>query len=254
MLSDLVVGVSNNPGPSNIDRCLNIIEKQTYKNYRVCIVDDASTKDIIETHSIINDYCQRNNWEFVKRDVNIGPLGARIDAINKLNPDNEDIIVSVDGDDELYDTHVIEKLNNIYQDDTMITFGNFVNIVNGKMGKSRINCRKHNFSKLIRTNGFRKYRWIFTHLKTFKYKLYKEINHDDLKHNGEYLKSATDVALMIPMLEMVGSKFKCVTNILYKYNRDHPESHNVIFSEKNNKQRKNHKYIKQLPRYEPKFA
>mgnify|MGYP005656097323 CR=1 FL=1 len=89
-------------------------------------------------------------------------------------------------------------------------------------------CKKHKFNKIIRNNSFRSSKWVYTHLKTFKYKVYKKINHDDLKRDGEYLKSATDLALMYPMLEMSNGRFKCVQNVFYKYNRDHPESNNKI--------------------------
>jgi len=250
-----VIVTTYNPGKSYIDNCLKSIEKQTYKNYSVCIVDDASTKNVDECHAVIRSYCDRNGWEFIVRGENIGPLGARIDAIDKLcsgEASGEDIIVSVDGDDELNDRYVFEKLNMIYQDDTLITFGNFVNNINNVLGKPNINCRRHNFNKLIRTNGYRRYRWIFTHLKTFKYKLYRGIHHDDLKRNGRYLKSATDIALMIPMLEMAGGKFKCVQNVMYKYNRTHSESHNVD-SVKLRNQKDNSRYVKRLPPYEKRF-
>ena len=225
-----VIVTTYNPGAKYIDRCLNLIEKQTYRNFDVCIVDDASSKDLEETYEIIEDYCKRNNWKFIKRTENIGPLGGRIDAINGLNPNDEDIIVSIDGDDELNNEYVFNNINKIYQDDTLITFGNYVNkdIYTGKLSKPRVNCKKHNFNKIIRNNSFRSSKWVYTHLKTFKYKVYKKINHDDLKRDGEYLKSATDLALMYPMLEMSNGKFKCVQNVLYKYNRDHPESNNKI--------------------------
>lgn len=247
-----VIITTFNPGVDYLYKCLSSVDNQTYKNFDLCIVDDASTQNIEELHKIINSYCSKNNWKFYKRTENIGPLGARIDAINQLNPQNEDIIVSVDGDDELNDNNVLSKLNKIYQDDTLITFGNYVNSTNNKLSKPRIKCRKHDFKKIITNNSFRKYKWIFTHLKTFKYKLYKEINHDDLKMNGKYLKSATDVALMYPMLEMCSGKFKCVQNVMYKYNRTHPESHNID-SVKLKKQKKNAKYIRHLKPYENKF-
>ena len=80
--------------------------------------------------------------------------------------------------------------------------------------------------------------WIYTHLKTFKYKLFKLTDDEDFKKNGRYLKSATDLAIMYPMLEMSG-KFKCVQNVLYKYNKAHPESHNDKNSTKHKTQTKN---------------
>ena len=41
-----VIVTTYNPGAKYIDRCLNLIEKQTYRNFDVCIVDDASSKDL----------------------------------------------------------------------------------------------------------------------------------------------------------------------------------------------------------------
>lgn len=245
-----IIVTTYNPGVKYIDKCLSLIEKQTYKNFDVCIVDDASSREVEETYEVIEDYCKRNNWKFIKREENIGPLGGRIDAINGLNPDDEDIIVSIDGDDELNNEYVFEKLNKIYQDDTLITFGNYVNkdIYTGKLSKPRINCKKHNFNKLIKNNSFRHSKWIYTHLKTFKYKIYKKINHDDLKRDGKYIKSATDLALMYPMLEMSDGRFKCVQNVLYKYNRDHPESNNKVKT-KLSKQSENALWVRKQKKY-----
>ena len=249
-----VIVTTYNPGPSYIDKCLKMIENQTYKNFDVCILDDASTIDKEDLYFVIDDYCKRNNWKFVKRTENIGPLYGRIQAIEELNPRDEDIIVSIDGDDELSNELVFDKLNSAYQDDNLITFGNFVNrdIKTGKLGKPRINCKKANFKKLIKNNSYRSNRWIYTHLKTFKYKVFKKIKHDDLKKDGKYLTSATDLALMYPMLEMSNGRFKCIQNVLYKYNRDHPESNNKVRN-KLSKQSKNALFVRKLNKYPPIF-
>jgi glycosyltransferase involved in cell wall biosynthesis len=251
-----IIVTTYNPGPKFIERCLKSIINQSYINYSVCIVDDASTKDVKEVHDIINEYCNKYNWKFVKRTTNIGPLGGRIDAINALNPNEDDIIVSIDGDDELNNEYVFKKINQVYQDDKiLLTFGNYVNrdIHTGKLSKPKINCRRHNFKKMIKNNSFRDNKWLYTHLKTFKYKLYKKINHEDLKRDGEYLKSATDFALMFPMIEMSGGNFKCISNVLYKYNREHVESHNTIGGKKHNEQTRNANYVRSLKKYDPIF-
>ena len=82
--------------------------------------------------------------------------------------------------------------------------------------------------------------------------MYKRLNHNDLKRDGKYLKSATDMALMYPMLEMSSGKFKCIPEILYKYNQTHPKSHNVN-SSKLSTQTLNAKYVKSLPIYKPEY-
>lgn len=246
-----VIVTTYNPGLDYLTKCLDSILNQTYKNYSLCIVNDASNINIEELKDLIKNYCEKHNWEYVNRDVNIGPLGSRIDAINKLNPEDENIIVSIDGDDELSNKYVFENLNKVYQDDTLITFGNYVNVNENGLSKPKIKCKKHNFKKIIRENSFRNYRWIFTHLKTFKFKLYKHINHDNLKKDNQYLKSATDLALMYPMLEMANNRFKCIENVLYKYNRFHPESNNIS-KQKLKLQKDNAKYVKSLMKYERK--
>ena len=84
---------------------------------------------------------------------------------------------------------------------------------------------KRDFKKMLQTNTVRKNWYGFTHLKTFKYKLFKNIKKSDLMRNGKYLKSATDVATMVPIFEMAGGKFKCFNEPLYIYTKDHPNSH-----------------------------
>lgn len=248
-----VIVTTYNPGAKFIERCLKSIEKQTFKNYDVCILDDSSTKEVIETHNIILKYCKKHNWKYIFRKSNIGPLGARIECIDKLKPNNEDIVVSIDGDDMLNNDNVFAYIDNVYKDNTMMTFGNYVDInMKGEIvGKPKLNCIKYNFDEITKNNSFRDI-WIFTHLKTFKYKLYKKINHNDLKLNGKYFTSSTDRALMYPMIEMCGGKFKCIDKVLYNYTREHPESNNIV-SNKFTEQSKNAEYIKNMPKYKKLF-
>ena len=62
-----IIVTTYNPGIEYIDKCLKSIEKQTYKNYEVCIIDDASHKNVTELHKLIYKYCNRNNWIFYIR-------------------------------------------------------------------------------------------------------------------------------------------------------------------------------------------
>ena len=45
-----------NPGAKLLDRCLRSIVNQTNKNYDVCIIDDASTKESHELKKIVLQY------------------------------------------------------------------------------------------------------------------------------------------------------------------------------------------------------
>ena len=186
-----IVVTSYNPTPDYLIKCLKSIENQTYKYFNLCILDDNSDdKYSNEYKNIITSYSDKYNWKYIFNKKNEGPLVARSQCINLLKPDDEDIIVLIDGDDELYNENVLENLNNYYQGDTLITFGNFYNKIDDEIIPiPRYNCFKNNkkFKKIIKNNSFRK-RWIYSHLKTFKFKLYKNINDKDLRDsNNEYI-------------------------------------------------------------------
>lgn len=271
-----------NPGILNLQKCLKSIENQTYKNYDVCIIEDASTKESTEIRNLIKTYVgeqisttrvstdssqekstisskssskvykQNKNWEYIFNDINGGAMNSYVIGINKLKPNDEDIIIIIDGDDELYDNSVFEKINNIYKkNDINLTFGNYIVRSNDKFYKSKhIVCDKYDWVDIVKNNKFREMEYIFSHLKTFKYKLFKNIKPEDLKRNGKYISSSNDLTIMIPMMEMSGSKFKCISDLLYIYNKDNPESH-ANDEGKRKIQKSNQMYIKSLPKYTP---
>ena len=60
-------------------------------------------------------------------------------------------------------------------------------------------------------------------MRSFKYKLWKQINLDDLKDaHGNFYEMAWDLAFMFPMLEMSGDRWKYVKEVLYCYNLTNP--------------------------------
>mgnify|MGYP006074466191 CR=1 FL=1 len=225
-----------NPKPEYLMKCLKSIESQTFKFFNLCIIDDKSDDEYIEDYrEILGVYCKKNSWKKILAPENKGPLVSRMKCIKALYPSDDDIIVSIDGDDELYNSNVFETINDHYQDDTMLTFGNYVNRINGELiDIPKYNCKKREqtFKIMKKKNKFRT-KWIFSHLKTFKFKLYKNIKDKDLRDtNNNYYKSATDLAIMYPMLEMCGGKFKCINDPLYIYNKSHPESNHNQHSKK----------------------
>lgn len=242
-----LVVTTYNPG-NYLQECLESIAMQQYKNYDVCIVEDKSTENVDMIHNTIKYFCNKYDWKYIIHTENTGPLKSRIDAIDKLDCKDNDIIVLIDGDDKLSCKNVLDILNKYYQEDIYATFGSFMSRYGNKIGKQLniFKCNK-NFSKIAKDRLIRQ-NFYYSHLKTFKYYLYKHIDHEkSFKRNGEYYRAATDIALMFPILELAGTKFKCVPEILYHYTQDHPESfHNVG---KRQQQRLNYQYMKQLEKY-----
>lgn len=219
------------------------IEAQTYKSYDVCVIDDCST--VKGQRELILDYCQRNNWKYIFHQKNLGALAGIVEGIHSFNCQDDDVIVMVDGDDWLYNDKVLEKLAKIYtEEDVYLTWGSFESYPTGYVET----CAAHPIDDDIIVNKrYREITDIFCHLKTYKYRLFREIKDEDLRdENHEYFRLSWDKALMYPMLEMAGHKIRFVPDILYVYNIDNPLNDFKLAREE---QIAVSNYIRDLPMY-----
>lgn len=199
-----------------IKKCIESILFQNYSNYKLVVMDDCSTDN---TYNNINNIQDTNNYNFVvcKNHYRVGSALANIvKGIELFSHNPEDVIVTVDGDDFLYNNTVLTYLNGVYQDENIyMTYGQFIPL-SGSYGKF---CRP-----IADTRKYRKAEWCASHLRTFKNKLWYRINDADLRDkNGEYFKVTGDAAYLYPLLEMCGAKHhKFVDEILYVYNDINP--------------------------------
>ena len=90
-----------------IEKCLNSIEEQTYKNYEVIFVDDVSTDNSVE---IAKSFESKMNIKVIELKQKRLNGGARNEAYLHLS-DDVDYVWYVDSDDWLYDENVLTKIN-----------------------------------------------------------------------------------------------------------------------------------------------
>ncbi|HEY9838671.1 MAG TPA: hypothetical protein V6D27_17445, partial [Vampirovibrionales bacterium] len=65
--------------------------------------------------------------------------------------------------------------------------------------------------------------WMTSHLRTFKYLLWRNIKLEDLQdENGNFYRMAGDLATMFPMLEMAAERSRFIPETLLIYNRSNP--------------------------------
>jgi len=205
-----------------IRKTLNSIVCQNYTNYDVCIVDDKSTEK--NQVNIIKEYCEKynsdkNTWKYILNNKRKGALFNIVNAIRNSDCNDEDVIITLDGDDWLYDENVLNKVAKAYEGDILLTYGQYMSYPSNTVG----HCKPYD-KKVIQARSFRRDEWRMSHLRTFKYKLFSNIKEKDFidSRKKRYFEMAWDLALMFPMAEMAGDRIKFISDILYTYNRENP--------------------------------
>ena len=228
-----------------LSACLRSVKFQSYDNYQCIIIDDCSSDKSLE---IIKKEIDKNS-KFVLVENTERKLALRniYEAIEISNPNDEDIIVTLDGDDWFATKKALEILNNKYNEaNCLITYGSYAEYPSLNRGKFSRQIPK----EIIESNTFRESEWMSSHLRTFKYKLWKKIKKEDfLEEDGRFCDGAWDMIFMFPMLEMAGFRSAFIKDILHVYNRTNPlnedkvDHQKLVLSEKSIRRKPKYKEI-----------
>jgi len=174
--------------PANIERCAQSVDRQQNRSgINHCMVIDNGRGKI---------------YNFIK-------------AVLYRKMADDDIIIDLDLDDYL-EYNAIETVMRVYDKnpDLLLTYGSY-KTVSGKPAR---------FCGEYKTASFRTQKWKGSHLKSFKYKLFKKINTKDLKgKDGRYLMVCADIAMMFPMMEMAGlDRMQFIDKPIYNYDDTQP--------------------------------
>lgn len=202
-----------------LERCLLSAFNQQYKNFRIICIDDASPDGSGEYMAqLIKKYEQQDRVCLIQNKIRVGALANFVTAINLCHDD--EIVILLDGDDELSCSNVLTILNQVYRNpDVWMTYGQFAHSQPGIFG----HCSEIP-DEVIAANAFRTYPFVSSHLKTFYSWLFKRIKRDDLQIKGQYFHATSDLSYIFPMLEMAGFHSRFIPIILYVYNTDNPIS------------------------------
>jgi len=205
--------------------CLNSVVNQKYHNYEVYLLDDASNDNTIP---LIKDILE--GFKLISNKVRIGATENIYNALINIPLNDEDIIVRLDGDDYLLGEYVFHIINNTYNEhNALITYGQeIINI-------GLLNSNYLNPYTLEEFQNLRQVTWKMPPLRTFKYKLFKELINQDpevncLKFNkkNKFYIYTSDLALMVPLMEIAGfNRIVMITNILYCYRHHDKNDHST---------------------------
>ena len=212
-----------------LERCLESIAAQDYDKsaVKVCVTDDASTDNSAE---LAKRLCDEYEWECVLNEKRLYALANQWNSIHKICEDDSDVIVFVDADDFLNGTNVFSTLNNYYSDpNVLLTYGSFRPYPDNPVHPQSI-VRAFPI-EVINDRSYRRFQEVngiyWNHLRTFRYGPFKNINKNELQYPGseEFFTASPDTAIMVPMLELVGDRFRYIREPLLVYNtlQDEPD-------------------------------
>lgn len=206
-----------------VEKNLNSIINQTYKNYDIVYIDDASTDYTFEKASQIlqDSEFPQDRLKILRNSFNKGKMENVYNAVKGSR--EETIVVIVDGDDWLINEHVLTLLNNVYDESVWMTNGSYKVEPHGNIVEPKIN---EDYWK----GNIRHKSWEFSHLGTFRRELFLKIKLKDMiRKDGVFFQTSSDQAMMWPMAEMASKEhFFPIYEPLYVYNFQNPLSDHCV--------------------------
>lgn len=206
-----------------IQKCIDSVISQDYENYKLYLIDDCSndkTVDIVKAKLSSFAPKTRDKIVFITNSENKGAVRNQIETI-KNYIDNEDIVILLDGDDSFVnDNNILNYYNNLYQNEqTEFAYGSCWSMCDNIPLVSQPYPEEVKRSRAYRNHRFN---WIlpYTHTRTFKAKLAKNVHDSNFKDvNGEWYKAGGDGAVFYSVIEQADpEKIKVVQDIFYNYN------------------------------------
>lgn len=202
-----------------IDRCLSSLISQELKDWTTCVVLDPSDDRTVE---IANSYAKKDSRiKVISNTAQMYALPNIIKSINEQTPRDDDVIVTLDADDWFAGPNTLSILDSYYKrkPEILVTHGSWVQYPNPSIPGNNAPYSAAEWEK-----GIRKVDWHASHLRTFKYKVWKHVRDEDLRDpGGLYFQVAWDLAIMFPVMEIAGQgRVQFIPEKIYVYNRETP--------------------------------
>ena len=215
MFKIVVVG---GPAEEYVEGCLQSLVNQTVEDWEACVILDPVGDKTYENACKVQDprikVVLNTNRRFA--------LQNTCDAIDMMEMESDDIIVSVDADDWLTGPHSLERVRGEYETHPwlLMTYGSWVGFPNHNAKTNTIGP----YTEEEFRGNIRKVHWRASHLKTFRRRLWDKVDRKDfMDPRGGYFKVSWDLAFMWPMLEMAGpSRSRYIPDPIYTHNQQTP--------------------------------
>jgi glycosyltransferase involved in cell wall biosynthesis/2-polyprenyl-3-methyl-5-hydroxy-6-metoxy-1,4-benzoquinol methylase len=180
---------------SKIKRLFDTLRRQTYQEFFIVYVDDASKNGSASYARFIleNDSLFKNKSFVLLNDKKVGVLANFVMILKNVIVNSNAVVININNDDYLVADNAIENIVAEFNNGADITCGNCL-----RHDKPLKEYKIYSFDKLWERGGDN----IWLHPKCFRRKLFDHIDiENDLKIEGKFVTVNTDFAFMLPMIE-----------------------------------------------------
>jgi len=174
-------------------RCLKSVLAQQRGDWGAIVIDDDSSSALsMHLEMLCSDHAERIT--FLRNPVRQGLLSNTVEAIRHHVGNTDSVIITLDADDCLIGSDVLDVLAEQYGDGADLTVGSM--------------CRTDKHADYpVSFQGARSKRGgnVWQHLRSFRKRLFDELPDEQLRIDGSYIDLASDWALMLPLVEMARS-------------------------------------------------
>jgi hypothetical protein len=190
-----------------VEKTLRSIVAQKYEAYRVIYIDDASEDGSFGlAEEIVSGSGEAGRFTLVKNEERLGSAANVFRAVQECA--DAEIVVVLEESGWLAHEWVLSRLNQSYaHPDLWITYGQYQEYPGYQMGKTRLMDDGKSPLRALPCEAL--------HLKTFYASLFKKIDERDLIDQGKFFTERSDLAYMLPMLEMAEGHSSFISEVLY---------------------------------------
>lgn len=198
-----------NVAPGRFKQCFQSLMAQRGAKWGAVVIDDASVNGFGDyAEMLLADHMDRVT--LIHNKIQRGTAYNTWNAVTRVCINPETVIITLDADDALAGSHVLERVRAEYEDGADATVGSMLRLDKEASYLVNFDCPR---------------RWdsnVWQHLRTFKKCLFDAIAVEDLQMDGKWLFLATDWAFMVPIIEMASSP-RFIPDVLYLYRPAFPK-------------------------------
>ena len=193
-----------------LKRAFDSLKRQTFQNFKIVYLDDASTNESAEYAKFILKYDDyfADRTVALFNDTNVGELENFVFVMQNVISNRDAVVINLDNDDYLVNDRAIEIILGEFERGAEITCGNCI-----RYDRPLKRYKIVSFEKVWERGGDN----IWLHPKCFKRYLFDAVDIEaDLKIDGKFVDINTDFAFMIPMIR-IAKKKSFIEEVLYYF-------------------------------------